>query len=737
MTAQTAIIIGSGFGGAVAACRLAQAGIAVTVLERGRRYDREPSGFPRIPPEMVWQTARGPFDIRPLSEIQICQAAGYGGGSLIYANVHLRLPPDAFAAAGWPAGYSRELLDPYYDLVAYMLDIKPITADGEGPPAKSQKLRAAAQKLGRQEQLIHPPLAIDFSGNAAPHRNKFGVTQNTCVRCGECVIGCTHRAKNTLDFNYLAVAEKHKARMLTGCEALRIEPRANGVPGYRVVYREVEGKGATLHAEADLVFVCAGAVNSTELLLRSRAAGALSKIGPELGQRYSGNGDLLAFAFETREAGSPNVGPTITTALLYDDRKKEGRSWFLIEEGGFPREIWPMVDQIQGPRLPSLQVPLQLPIAQVVQRPSQMENAAVFLAMGRDLANGRIELQGEHLTLKWDFAANFGLYNLQERLLQDIAKELGGGFAGNPFWSRARLPISVHNLGGCRMGNSDVDGVTDSFGEVFHYPGLFVLDGALLPGATGVNPSHTIAAVAERNIEHVIRRELRDDTWIPAERKEAKPFVDPLSSVNVPAQGTPPPATSSVGLRFSERMTGTWTMTNSKAPGVADAKVQITVPDIAAFIAQPQHTGVVTGTLQLDGLTDGPVPVNNGVWNLFVLIGDGPEREMRYTLRFQGKDGKLYTLYGTKRFVPRAQLAIWEESTTLHFNLYENADMSGTSCGSGTISIGLLGVMKLGSSLEAIGARSDIEGTQAKLDFVAFCMNTLKKVEFAGNSWLG
>lgn len=361
-----------------------------------------------------------------------------------------------------------------------------------------------------------------------------------------------------------------------------------------------------------------------------------------------------------------------------------------------------------------------------------MENSAVFWAMGRDLADGRIELQGNHLVLKWDFASSFRLYNLQERLLQDIAKELGGGLTGNPFWSHARLPITVHNLGGCRMGDSDAEGVTDPFGEVFHYPGLFVLDGALFPGATEVNPAPTIAAVAERSIEHSIRRETGHPAWAAAERKEARPFVDPLSSVNVPPQGSSPPATSCVALRFSERMTGTWTPTEGEPPRVADCRVQITIPNVAVFMAQPQRMGLVTGTLQLDGLTEGPIPVTNGVWNLFVALGSGPEREMRYTLRFQGKDGKIYSLYGTKHFVPHAKLAIWDESTTLHFHVYENADVIGKPCGSGALSIGLSGVMQLSSSLEAIGTRTDAEGAQAKLDFIAFFFSTLRKVEFTG-----
>src|SRR5262249_26510543 len=121
MTQKHVVVIGTGFGGAVAACRLAQAGLNVTVFERGRRYDGGPQPFPRGPVTyLLWSTSGGIYDIRPISEIQIVQAAAYGGGSHTYANVHLRAPREVFAS-GWPEGYSREALDPYYDLVAHML----------------------------------------------------------------------------------------------------------------------------------------------------------------------------------------------------------------------------------------------------------------------------------------------------------------------------------------------------------------------------------------------------------------------------------------------------------------------------------------------------------------------------------------------------------------------------------------------------------------------------------------
>jgi cholesterol oxidase len=208
-----AIVVGTGFGGAVAACRLAQAGVDVAVLERGTRF---PLGaFPRVgrrADRMSWHHG-GPYDVRPLNDVLVVQAAGYGGGSLIYANVQMRPPADAFED-GWPQGYTSTALDPYFDLVAHMLDITPVENDpatNELPP-KTRLVEDAAARLGRDGQIFRPNLAVRFAGaGEAPTPNRFGALQSGCLHCGECDIDCNVGAKNTLDLNYLALAERSGA----------------------------------------------------------------------------------------------------------------------------------------------------------------------------------------------------------------------------------------------------------------------------------------------------------------------------------------------------------------------------------------------------------------------------------------------------------------------------------------------------------------------------------------------
>jgi cholesterol oxidase len=552
-----AVVIGSGFGGSVAACRLAQAGCSVTLLERGRRYDSNP--FPRNwsdPSDgWLWQVRQGLFDLKHFSQMMVVQGAGLGGGSLIYANVHLRATPEVFNQ-GWPAAYSRGQLDPYYDLVAYMLDINPITASKyRGIPPKSTLMERMAAEMGRSAQFCYPNLAVDFNEPEKSHLNKFGAEQQGCRFCGECDIGCNYHAKNTLDLNYLKVAQDKAARIETQCEVTRIEPHPN--EGYSVRFLDHRKDGQPMELLAKYVFLCAGAVNSTELLLRCRDQyRSLPNLSTCLGSNYSGNGDFLAFAFNTRDPVIPTEGPTITTGIVYARKDGNADNWFILEEGGYPKEVGGLL-QVLNPKnglLPDTRILSRLGLDELLRAvasravasqaapDSAAERSAVFLAMGRDHANGRLLLHPLTfgLDVQWNLESNMPLYNVEENFVQVLAHQMGGEAAVSPFWRLLRIPVTVHNLGGCSLADSPDKGVLNADGEVFDYPGLFVLDGAAIPVAIGANPSHTIAAVAERNVELAIRRITGDRNWQAPERRLATPIHDPLSTVVIPPRGVPP-----------------------------------------------------------------------------------------------------------------------------------------------------------------------------------------------------
>jgi choline dehydrogenase-like flavoprotein len=347
-----AIVIGTGFAGGVTAARLVQAGQRICVLERGRRF--EPDDFPMYPssrrlqridgggademeaPDLArwfWAIDQGLYDVRDLDDVIAVQAAGYGGGSLIYANVHLRAPAEVFEQ-GWPKVYRRKWLDRFYDLAACMLDVQPMPKR----VAKTEQLQRAARDLDREGDWFRPPLAVNFGGKEQMKRgskkpNRWGREQGQCDLRGQCWLGCREQAKNTLDRNYLAIVEDARdvrgplADIRTLAEVCRIERVACGCGArFAVHYRDrlVATSGFAENGQevccARHVFLCAGAVNSTELLLRSADLLA-PEIRRRVGSRYHPNADSIAAVFDCDQPQEADRGPTITSALLYHGRR--------------------------------------------------------------------------------------------------------------------------------------------------------------------------------------------------------------------------------------------------------------------------------------------------------------------------------------------------------------------------------------------------------------------------------
>ncbi len=552
-----AVVVGSGFGGAVAACRLAQRWPGrVKVLERGNRYEK--GEFPRSPNAFAanfWahrqgevRTLNGLYDIRNFARMDAVVAAGYGGGSLIYGNVFMPAAHGVFAQ-GWPSELDRDRLTPYYDVAQSVLGAN-VLPDAAGAPRREVSRKALFASFAAAEGRISQPANICvFFGNAyaagageplemgLQQVNRYGAVQSSCTYCGECIAGCNVHAKNTLDLNYLHVAEHvHGAHISTGCAATKITPlNAQGLPdsthqgewGYCVDYVDSQGQTHSVHAQR--VVLAAGTLGTNELLLRCRDEyGVLPRISAQLGRRFSGNGDFVALAVDGDKAVDATHGPVITQFVDYDlAQPKPGAAAFQLEDASYPPFLaW----YIEGLR-PVLGIRSIIRrgtgllgmwwrrlfqtvnggkwSGSVVDYLSQLfqgdlsYRSSVLLFMGKDAGDGVLHLKRGRLALDWPQASSRQLYDAMLACGRRFATFVGArAYVPQPTWSwPLRNNITVHPLGGCALGDTPQTGVTSARdgerGQLFGYKYLYVVDGALLPTAVGANPSATIAALAE------------------------------------------------------------------------------------------------------------------------------------------------------------------------------------------------------------------------------------------------
>ncbi len=518
------VIVGSGFGGAVAACRLAAAGRSVLVLERGRRWT--PETYPRDREEAwIWDQNRpeehnGWIDMRFLDDMWVAQGAGVGGGSLIYANVCIDAKPSAFNA-GWPSQISYDVLRPFYEKVADMLAPTPIP-DGQ-LTARFDLVRQAADAIGAGERFRKVELAVRFSDDwsyALPDAvnpkhsrskvNRFGKEQGTCFHCGNCDLGCPVQARNALDLNYLASAECDGAEIRPLSLATHVSPHDEG---WRVHYDELrDGRRLAREVVGKRVVLAAGSLGSTEILLRSRDEyRTLHDLSAYLGHNWSSNGDFLTPAFYGDRKVEPSVGPTITCAVDFLDGSEKGARFF-VEDGGFPNVIKNYLDaRIKragrfGPERKFLRH-----LRDALEGLDALGGMMPWFGQGIDGSNGRLYLSRlwhapwrRALALDWDVrrseATVNGLIEMHERL----SAATGGHPVVPPTWTVLRNLVTPHPLGGCGMAASPSAGVVDHAGRVFGHPLLYVLDGSIVPRAIGLNPSKTIAALAERAVAAMI-----------------------------------------------------------------------------------------------------------------------------------------------------------------------------------------------------------------------------------------
>lgn len=755
-----AVVVGSGFGGSVAAYRLAEAGRSVVLLERGRRYP--PGSFARAPYEVsrnFWDPGkgmRGLYDAWAFPGFLGLVSAGLGGGSLIYANVLMRKPEKWFVRESplpgggyehWPV--TRADLDPHYDRVEAML--APVPYPYSDTP-KTLAMEQAGARLGLH--VDRPPLAISFGAVGqppsprvplpiAPYGNLHRLPRVSCRGCGECCLGCNDGAKNTLDHTYLSAAADQGADLRTdaGVKGIRSLPGGD----WEVRYADYSAVPPD-HPEAVLrsircerLILGAGALGTTRLLLRNRSA--LPTLSPALGTRFSGNGDVLGFVFDaTHPDGRPlglhaDKGPVITTAITVRDDVDGGRygaRGHVVEDAGVPvAYLWMGEAARWSTRLAAVGAAVADTLWDVLRDsgdtrisdelamalgPGDGSRALLpLLGMGRDIADGVVSLHHGRLMVNWYTSTSRDYFAQLRQTMVAISREFGGRFVDNPLWQAKRV-ITVHPLGGAPMGRTATEGVCDSFGRVFGLPGLYLSDGAVFPGPVGGNPALTIAAHSDRMCDALLAEPGRPEvvSGFPAPRLVRDPVRPRLPAIDPDAE----PAEASrrwTSVSFTEWMRGHVCLGESdphrgRARGRQERtrlmfELTITADDVERFVAEPGHEGTATGFVECDAL-GGRFPVQAGWFNLFQPAARKQHRTMDYRLWFSGPAGNPMTLVGRKDI--DGGLDVLRDTTTLYVRILQGhhagEDESAEVLAAGIISIKLTDFVRQLATFRSVGA---------------------------------
>jgi cholesterol oxidase len=509
------IVIGSGFGGSVAAMRLAEKGYRVLVIEKGRRWMS--NDFPRTDwniRKYLWLPALRFFGFLRLSffrEVFVLSGVGVGGGSLVYANTHM-YPNDSFFTHPQWASLARwkDVLKPCYERALFMLGSEQYTKEN----AEDKVLDEVARDMGRESAVSRVDYVGVHFGDSASERDPYfgglGPLRRGCTECAACMTGCRHNAKNTLDKNYLWFAENmFGARLLAGRRATRIEVDGQG---YRVVVRSstrLRDKEEVFHAEG--VVVSAGVLGTLDLLFRQKYVHrTLPGISDRLGENVLTNSEMLAGV--TAADRKLNHGVAISTAYRPDaDTTVE-----LCKYGNGSGAMLHLAVMAAGPGAPFVRIvksainALRHPVdlLRSAFRINVATRSVVLLVMQSVRNSMRMGLKrgilGYRLSFRNDKREKVPSYVAvgQEVLHRYAARVKGVAYNSLPEVLMG-LPTTAHILGGCPMGAGRDTGVVDAEFRVHGYKNFFVLDGSVIQANLGVNPSLTITALSEYAMDRV------------------------------------------------------------------------------------------------------------------------------------------------------------------------------------------------------------------------------------------
>ncbi|MFW2340285.1 MAG: GMC family oxidoreductase N-terminal domain-containing protein [Acidimicrobiia bacterium] len=531
------LIVGSGFGGSVSAMRLTEKGYCVGVLESGKRWDAESLPktnwdvrrffwFPRV-------GMRGIQRISLLKDVMILSGSGVGGGSLVWANVSYR-PHDAFYRDPQWGGITdwESELAPYYDQAERMLGVEENSVETNS----DRVIKEVAAHFGVEETFRPTPVAVYFGEKNVevpdPYFGGEGPTRTGCKQCGGCMVGCRFNAKNTLQSNYLYMAERHGADVLPQHLVTDVAPLPGG--GYRVT---TEKPGAWFRKRrrvftADHVVFSAGALGTSKLLLRLKES-SLPGLSDRLGYQFRTNSEAILGASASDTTIDYSEGVAITSSIhpephthIEPVRYPVGSNsmglltTILVDGGGrAPRWVRFLAAAVRSP----------LKIIRAMDLRHWSERSLILLVM-QSLDNSlRIFRKNGRFTTAPDQGRPTPTYIPVANEAARVAAEVMGGEPGSSInEALLDIPLTAHILGGAPIGETSERGAVDAYHRVFGYPGLHVIDGAAVGANLGVNPSLTITALAERAIANWPNR---GDADARPELGESYERLDPVMPV--------------------------------------------------------------------------------------------------------------------------------------------------------------------------------------------------------------
>jgi cholesterol oxidase len=503
------VVIGSGFGGSVAALRAAEKGYRVAVLEAGRRFSNDT--LPKTSWELskfLWAPRLGWMGIQritPLNDVLVLSGAGVGGGSLVYANTLYTPLDDFYNDRQWAhiTDWKAELA-PYYDQAERMLGV---TNNTTMTPSDIE-MKAVAEDMGVGHTFALTPVGVFFGppGQTVPdpYFGGAGPERTGCIQCGECMIGCRHNAKNRLDLTYLHLAETLGAVIHPETTVTAVRPRPGG--GYLVETRHTTRRSRHATYTAAHVVFAAGTLGTQRLLLRMRDEGVLSGLSPRLGELTRTNSEAILGAMSKRKGVDYTRGVAITSSFYPDPRThvepvRYGRgsnamgmlSTHMTDGGGrVPRWLKWVGQLLRHPLLTRRLLWLR----------GWSERTIIVLVM-QSLDNSltvrrKRGLLGERLVTRQGHGEpNPTWIPVGNEVTRRVAKRIDG-VPGGSVGEIANIPMTAHIIGGCPIGDRPETGVIDPWHRLYGHPGLHVLDGAAVSANLGVNPSLTITAQAER-----------------------------------------------------------------------------------------------------------------------------------------------------------------------------------------------------------------------------------------------